>query len=344
MKNGVRMSDIAKELNVSVVTVSNALNDRGGVSEEMRRKIRERASQLGYRPSAPRTPRKPVGEVMTESGSIAVLTSERFAGSRRTFYWFLTAGVSKELTRCNLYAVYENISGEDERGCVLPKIVAERQVRGLIVVGQLAGAYLDKLVEMHIPMLFLDFYDKHSGIDAVVSDNYYDSYLMTDRLIALGHRKIGFVGNVTATSSIQDRYLGYVKCMMEHGLPQPPEWIIDDRFPDGKIYEVFDFPTQDMPTAFVCNCDETAVRVIADLQRHGYRVPQDISVTGYDNYTVSDMCEPAVTTVEVDLTEMARKAVSLLMARLENPRKLAGRHVIPGRMILKDSMAAAPDA
>lgn len=342
MKNGVRMSDIAKELNVSVVTVSNALNDRGGVSEEMRRKIRERASQLGYRPSAPRAPRKPAGDVLTESGSIGILTSERFAGVRGTFYWFLTAGVSKELTRCNLYSVYESVSVADEHSGTLPRIVTERQVRGLIIVGQLARTYLDRLTEMHIPVLFLDFYDKHSDIDAVVSDNFYDSYLMTERLVEKGHRKIGFIGTPTVTSSIHDRCLGYVKCMMENDFPIAKEWVIDDRLPDGTVFHSFDFPFDNMPTAFVCNCDETAFRVISELQRLGYRVPEDISVTGYDNYTVSDMCTPAITTVEVNLTEMARAAVSLLVQRLQNPQKPARRHVIPGRLIVKDSMADVP--
>ena len=93
-----------------------------------------------------------------------------------------------------------------------------------------------------------------------------------------------------------------------------------------------------MPTAFVCNCDETAFRFIGELQRQGYRVPEDISVTGYDNYTVSDMCVPAITTVEVDLTEMAHTAVTLLLSRLDNPQKPAARHVIPGRIVMKQSI------
>ena len=233
MKNGIRMSDIAKELGVSVVTVSNALNDRGGVSEDMRRKIKERASELGYRPSAPRTPRKAVPEVQQQGGSIGILTSERFANVRGTFYWFLTAGVSKELTHCNLYSVYESISEADERSGVLPRIAAERQVRGLIIVGQLATDYLERLASLHLPMLFLDFYDKHSEIDAVISDNFYDSYLMTDRLVQLGHKKIGFIGSVTATSSIHDRFLGYIKCLMENGLEYRKDWTLEDRLPNG---------------------------------------------------------------------------------------------------------------
>ena len=337
MKNGVRMSDIAKEMGVSVVTVSNALNDRGGVSDEMRRKIRARASELGYRPSAPRAPRKAASEVQEQGGSIGILTSERFAGGRGTFYWFLTAGVSKELMRCNLYSVYESVSEADEKNCVLPRIVTERQVRGLIVVGQLASDYLEKLASVHLPVLFLDFYDKHSDIDAVVSDNYYDSYLITEELVKRGHEKIGFVGNVLATSSIHDRFLGYIKCLMEHHIPYREDWTLDDRLPNGHSLTSWDFPAE-MPTAFVCNCDETAFRFIGELQRQGYRVPEDISVTGYDNYTVSDMCVPAITTVEVDLTEMAHTAVTLLLSRLDNPQKPAARHVIPGRIVMKQSI------
>lgn len=339
MKNGIRMSDIAKELGVSVVTVSNALNDRGGVSEDMRRKIKERASELGYRPSAPRTPRKAVPEVQQQGGSIGILTSERFANVRGTFYWFLTAGVSKELTHCNLYSVYESISEADERSGVLPRIAAERQVRGLIIVGQLATDYLERLASLHLPMLFLDFYDKHSEIDAVISDNFYDSYLMTDRLVQLGHKKIGFIGSVTATSSIHDRFLGYIKCLMENGLEYRKDWTLEDRLPNGYSLTEFAFP-EEMPTAFVCNCDETAFRVIGALQRSEIRVPEDISVTGYDNYTVSDMCVPAITTVEVDLAEMAHAAVSLLLKRIENPQKQPSRYVIRGSIILKQSMAA----
>lgn len=339
MKNGIRMSDIAKELGVSVVTVSNALNDRGGVSEEMKKKIRARASELGYRPSAPRTPRKAAPELQEQGGNIGILTSERFAGVRGTFYWYLTAGVSKELTRCNLYSVYESVSAADERDGILPRIASERQVRGLIIVGQLATDYLERLASLHIPMLFLDFYDKHSEIDAVISDNFYDSYLITDRLVMLGHKEIGFIGSVTATSSIHDRFLGYIKCLMEHGLPYREAWTVEDRLPDGRSLNEFALPDE-LPTAFVCNCDETAFRLIGDLQRRGIRVPEDISVTGYDNYTVSDMCVPAITTVEVDLTEMAHTAVSLMLARLENPQKPPARHVIPGKIILKQSMAA----
>ncbi|MCQ2416393.1 MAG: LacI family DNA-binding transcriptional regulator [Oscillospiraceae bacterium] len=342
MKNGVRMSDIAKELGVSVVTVSNALNDRGGVSDEMRKRIRERASELGYRPSAPRTPKKNTLEVVQQGGNIGIITSERFAGGRGTFYWFLTAGVAKELTRCNLYAVYESVSEQAEQECVLPRIVLERQVRGLIIVGQLSTNYLEHLADMHIPMLFLDFYDKHNDIDAVISDNYYDSYLMTDRLVSLGHTRIGFIGSVTATSSIHDRFLGYIRCLMEHHIEYHPEWTLKDRLSNGFTLTDYDFP-EEMPTAFVCNCDETAFRVIGDLQRKGYRVPEDVSVTGYDNYTVSDMCVPAITTVEVDLTEMAHTAVALLLARLDNPQKTAARHVIPGRIIVKQSMARPAD-
>ena len=97
------------------------------------------------------------------------------------------------------------------------------------------------------------------------------------------------------------------------------------------------FPEK-MPTAFVCNCDETAFRAIGELQRKGIRIPEDISVTGYDNYTVSSICIPTITTVEVDLEKMSSEAVRIMAKKLSDPSYRAGRRVITGRLIVKNSV------
>ena len=94
----------------------------------------------------------------------------------------------------------------------------------------------------------------------------------------------------------------------------------------------------DMPTAFVCNCDETAFRVINSLKSKGLRVPEDISVVGYDNYTVSSICIPPITTIEVNIEKMAETAVEIIARKLENPDYLAGRRIITGKLIEKKSV------
>ncbi|MBE6842682.1 MAG: LacI family DNA-binding transcriptional regulator [Oscillospiraceae bacterium] len=335
MKKEIRMVDIAESLNVSVVTVSNALNDREGVSPELRAAIKKAADELGYKYTVNE---KIIPKI--ENRNIGIVMSERFVGEKGTFYWRLCQETSKELLKKNLFAINETLSKEDEKACVLPKIISENKVSGLIVLGQIRRSYIEMLIKHDIPMIFLDFYDKHYSVDSVVTDNFYGMYLLTDYLIENGHRSIGFVGNVNATSSIQDRYLGYVKALMENEIDMPLDNIpkvIDDRDEFGLNLKELKFPEQ-MPTAFVCNCDETAFRVITALKSKGLRVPEDISVVGFDNFIVSDVCDPPITTVEVNMKAMAEETVETMIRKLENKKYKSGRKIILGKLILKESV------
>ncbi len=335
MKKQIRMIDIAKSMNVSVVTVSNALNDREGVSSELRSAIKKVADELGYKYT--------VNEKITpkiENRNIGILMSERFVGEKGTFYWRLCQETSKELLKKNLFAINETLSKEDEKEGALPKVVSENKVSGLIVLGQIKRKYIETLVECDIPIIFLDFYDKHYNIDSVVTDNFYGMYLLTDYLIENGHKNIGFVGSVNATSSIQDRYLGYIKALMENEIDMPinniPD-VIEDRDEHGINLREMKFP-ENMPTAFVCNCDETAFRVISALRSKGFRIPEDISVVGFDNFIVSDVCDPPITTVEVNMKAMAEETVETMIRKLENKKYRSGRKIILGKLIIKESV------
>ena len=336
MKNGVKMLDIATKLGVSVVTVSNALAGRDGVSEVMRKKICETADDMGYKPSNTKSgKKKPVIQKLGKS--VGILTSERFVGARGTFYWELTANISNKLSAMNVLTVYECITEANEKNAVLPNMITEKKVDGIIVIGQIHREYIAKLSKIEQPLLFVDFYDSRYNIDSVNSDSYHGGYILTDYLVEMGHRQIGFFGTVNATSSINDRFLGYIKCLMENGLEYRKEWTLGDRTDKGILYDKIDFPDE-MPTAFVCNSDETAFRVISALKSKGVRVPEDISVVGYDNYTVSSICIPTITTVEVDLDKMAAESVDIMVKKLDDPSYHEGRRIISGKLIVKNSV------
>lgn len=336
MKNGVKMIDIAHELGVSVVTVSNALAGRDGVSDQLRQKICETAQKMGYRPSNSRIDKRSA-YCLNLGKSVGILTSEKFVGYRGTFYWELTASISNRLAEMNVYTIYECITAKNEKENILPKIISERKIDGIIIIGQIRRHYIELLSQIDLPLVFVDFYDNRFDIDSINSDSYYGGYMLTDHLIEYGHRNIGFFGTVTSTSSIHDRFLGYIKCLMENNLKYRPEWTIKDRDRDGSIYDKFSLPDE-LPTAFVCNCDETAFRVISALKSKGLRVPDDISVVGYDNYTVSNICIPTITTIEVDIDKMAEVSVEIIAKKLLNPLYREGRRIICGRLIKKDSV------
>ena len=335
MKNGVKMLDIATKLGVSVVTVSNALAGRDGVSEQMRKRICEVADEMGYKPSNTRSGRKKAS-VQKLGKSVGILTSERFVGARGTFYWELTANISNKLSAMNVLTVYECITSENEKNANLPNMITDKKVDGIIVIGQIHREYIAALSKIDMPLMFVDFYDNRYDIDSVNSDSYHGGYILTDYLVELGHKKIGFFGTVNATSSINDRFLGYIKCLIENGLEYRPEWTIGDRNERGILNDKIDFP-EEMPTAFVCNSDETAFRVISALKSKGVRVPEDISVVGYDNYTVSSICIPTITTVEVDLDRMATESVDIMLKKLSDTKYREGRKIISGKLIIKNS-------
>ena len=337
MKNGVKMLDIAEKLGVSVVTVSNALAGRDGVSDSMRRKICEVAEKMGYKPSNTRSSKKKAILPNSIGKSVGILTSERFVGPRGTFYWELTVNISNKLSQMNVFTVYECVTAENENNGTLPNMLTEKKADGVIVIGQVHRPYIEMLSRVDVPVVFVDFYDSRYDVDSVNSDSFNGSYILTDHLVNMGHKKIGFFGNFNATSSINDRFLGYLKCLIENGLEYHREWTLDDRDDRGILYTKINFPSE-MPTAFVCNCDETAFRVIAALKSKGVRVPEDVSVVGYDNYTVSSISVPAITTMEVDIRKMAEVSVELMVKRLANPSYSEGRRIISGKLIIKNSV------
>ena len=217
LKNGVKMLDIANKLGVSVVTVSNAIAGRDGVSDETRKKICETAEKMGYKPSNTKIGRKR-SYIQHYGKNVGILTSERFVGERGTFYWELTAGISDKLSQLNISTVFECVKRESELKGTLPNMAYDNKVDAIIVIGQVRRSFIDSLSQLTIPLLFVDFYDSRYNIDSVNSDSYNGGYMITDYLVEMGHRKIGFFGTVNATSSINDRFLGYVKCLMENGL------------------------------------------------------------------------------------------------------------------------------
>ncbi|MCI7041049.1 MAG: substrate-binding domain-containing protein [Lachnospiraceae bacterium] len=337
MAKAVKLADIAKIMNVSTVTVSKALSDQKGVSEEMREKIKHLADEMGYKsPSA--------AKMMSakKSYNIGVVLSERFLDQYESFYWQMYQAVATKAVSKECFTMLEVLGIDTEQSLELPKLLKEHKVEGLIILGLLKEDYLNMLVQnVDVPFICLDFYDKHQECDAVVTDNFYGMYRLTNYLFEMGHQDIAYVGTLLYTESITDRYFGYAKAMLEHGRQIRPDWIIDDRNMDnGQRDDDFEFALPEkMPTAFVCNCDLTAGILINSLQKKGYRVPEDISVAGFDNYIHPGICKVGITTYEVDIKEMARKTINNLIKKMNHESYKQGISIVEGHMVIKDSVA-----
>ncbi len=340
MAKAVKLSDIAERVGVSTVTVSKALSGQKGVSEEVREKIHSIAEELGYQqPSAARKSQN------HKNFNIGILISERFLVKYESFYWQMYQAVATRATAEECFTMLEVIGKAEEESSRMPKLVQERKVDGIIVIGKMMDAYLQHLnTEAGIPVIYLDYYNGREASDSVISNSYYGTYELTYYLYRMGHRKIAYVGTLLAMESITDRYFGYQKALLELGLEQKKEWVLDDRHIEtGEIDTVnmLQIP-KDMPTAFVCNCDLTASFLIKKLKDNGYRVPEDISVVGFDNYLYPGLSDIQITTYEVDLKEMAKKAVYNMISKISNENYKPGIHIVEGHMVLKESVAQIP--
>ncbi|OOM77301.1 HTH-type transcriptional repressor CytR [Clostridium puniceum] len=332
MAKAIKLADIAEVLKVSKVTVSKALSDKDGVSDELRAKIKKVAAEMGYRQNS-------IARSLRDgyTYNIGVLIPERFVEMYHSFYWDLYQNVLNALTKKSYYGIMEIISKEDEEKKSIPRMIQDSKVDGIIVMGELKRGYVEYLSNLDdVPLVLLDSYDKHSNYDTVTSDNYYGMYLLTDYLIEMGHKDIVFVGNPHATSSIQDRFLGFAKALLENDIEYSPNRYISDREIEKKELE-FELP-EEMPTAFACNCDSVAHLVIKKLQDKGYRVPEDISVIGFDNYLISEKSDLAITTFEVDMKTMAETAVEVILKKIHKVDYKPARRIISGKIIIRDTV------
>ncbi|NLO38222.1 MAG: LacI family transcriptional regulator [Ruminiclostridium sp.] len=336
MAKKITLADIAKHLNVSTVTVSKALSGQKGVSEEKRKRIKNLADELGYKCNLP------VERInKNKSKVIGIIVPGRYFGKYDSFYWMMYQEVATRAVHEKCFTMLEVISAEDEEKQELPGLIKENKVDGIILIGRPQSGYIRKMREDgSIPIICLDFFDDFSNCDSVISDSFYGTYMLTNYLFSMGHEEIAYVGTLLYTGSITDRYFGYCKSMMEHGKKIREEWILDDRDWETGDVATFNvnFPER-MPTAFVCNCDLTANYLIKKLRMKNYRIPEDISVVGFDNFIYPGLCDIGITTYDVNVKKMAQISINVLLNKIVHANYQSGVRVVEGEIVYKESVS-----
>ncbi len=330
VKKNVTMGDIAKAMNVSTVTVSKALGGRDGVSEALRERIKRKAEDMGYRF------RK--GERVSPEDlnrNIGIVVAKSVISNPSSLCWELYKHIVELLRKQEFYGVLE-VFDDSESGADIPLPVREGKADGLILIGKFPDDYTEKLAALYTPIVFLDFCRSRADGDMVISDGFFGAYTLTSYLIANGHRRIGFAGNINGIPSVRDRYLGFYRALLENRLQLRSEWIVSDRAAGSVMLGTYE-PAA-LPTAFVCGSDEIAYKLVNQLTDNGLRVPDDISVVGYDNHTYSTMCRPHLTTMDINSFALASGAVDAILHKIRDRGFSSGITLITGKLIRRDSV------
>lgn len=325
----VKLEDIALEADVSIVTVSNALKGKKGVSPALREKIREIAERKGYRVRQEK-------QVAKESYMVGVLVAERYVKEFPSFYMDIYKWVAQEITRRGSLTVLEIVDADREQK--LSEVFAGTGVDGIIAIGQFNGAFLNMLrTSFSAPLVCADYYDTEPGMDYIVTDSYGGMQQLTERLILQGFRRFCFVGTPQATRSIMDRYMGYCKALEKYDLREEQRNILFDREASGEGYRLeVELPVR-MPEVFVCNCDKTAKLLAEKLNLAGMSVPGDVSITGFDHYHARLANGMALTTYENDERLIAQICVSTLFKRIAG-KEPGGIRLVEGNIVEGDTV------
>lgn len=329
MAKDVTLADIAAKVGVSTVAVSKALAGKPGVSDELRARIKQVAGRMGY------TSGTSGKAAAVETGNIGVIIPEDYYGYSISFYGQLYEKVVRALYDNKYYGILELLPKEDELEENIPKVLRDGKVDGLILMGQMEENYIRKLIGCsELPVFFLDTYRPSIALDTVISDGYYGTYLLTDYLIRRGHKKIAFVGNIESTDSIADRYWGYRKALRENHIAFESHWEIPDRSKYGNIGDHILYGRSDLE-AYVCNCDCAAQVVIQDLEEMGCKIPEDVSVVGFDDFLPVGRKEDAerITSYSVNMELMAEACVKSLIKKMKHEKYIGGVQIVTGKIV-----------
>jgi len=309
MKHKTTMQDIANQLNITKVTVSKALNNKPGVSESLRNRIVETASDMGY----------VIHKSSNTKKTFAFIVPKRFFLETEKFYNVIFYYLNRLCIEKGYQLTPIVLSQKDEEaGITLPA-----SVNGVYLAGELSDPCIQSFCRAEPPIVAIDFYKTYPDLNCVLVENFYLGYYATHYLIEKGHRHIGFVGNINQTSSINDRYFGYLKALQNLGIKQKDEWIIANNDPKTGLYEIdIPFPNP-LPTAFVCHCDMAAYFLMNSLKKLGKSVPQDVSLISFDNTDLSQSISPKLTSMDIDKKEIAETSFRVMEKIIRGEQ---GRH------------------
>lgn len=333
-KKKVKLEDIAEKLGVSIVTVSNALKGKKGVSEEMRERIAETAEKMGYR-STPRVKKEHHAYI------IGVAVAEKYVKEFPSFYMDIYQRIAGEAVKRGHLTLLEVVTPEKESVEKPFEPFLEKKTAGLILIGELKKEYISAIRKNYdIPIVCVDYYDIYEDMDYIVTDGFGGMTQMTELLLEQGYKDLMFVGTPTATKNITDRYLGYCKALEKAGITDAQAKVLPDRdFVNGDYRIDIELPEK-IPEAFVCNCDKTAGVLIEKLAQKGLCVPEDVSVVGFDDYKAQLPENLKLTTYENDEKVIAQISVSTLVKRIEGRRRPGGVRIVEGSIVEGNSVKA----
>lgn len=331
--NPLTIADVAAEAQVSTTTVSRVINDHPDVATQTRKRVLDAIERLDYRPKGSRRHR-----MRPTVHSIAVIMH----AADNEYVGTLLRGILDQLDQEDGQAIVHLTDVQTEREMGYMRHAIDNGCEGILIVTPCTPSKaLLSLICNRIPLVLIDTYPESPNVSYVRATNWQGAREATNYLLSLGHRAIGFVAGRRTDHITEAREHGYRSALIDAGIAYDPRLTRD-----GDYGRVSGFQAglallslAPRPTAVFCCSDLMAMGLMEAAYLKGVRIPEELSVVGFDDLPLAATLHPALTTVRQPLYEMGRMAAQMVMALTRGEEIVMSQVELPTRLIIRDSCA-----
>lgn len=314
----ISAKEIAERLGLSAATVSMVLNNKGGISEKTRTRVLETAHECGYDFSKK-------SESATESGIIQFIIYKQHGTivTDTPFFSQIAEGVDIGCKQAgyelqvNYFYGMQSVSGQIQA-------IAEKRCQGILLLGtEMKPENFRPFLDLKVPIVVLDTYFEELSCDAVLINNVQGAYLATNYLVSHGMKKVGYLHSSYPIGNFSERADGYYKALRHNGIPTDHPFVHKlTPSMEGAYADMLKILQQKSPVAdaYFADNDLIAAGAMRAFQESGYRIPEDVSIIGFDDMPICEFLEPKLTTMTVPKRKLAEMAVERLVGKIKNPK------------------------
>lgn len=311
---GITIYDVAKKAGVGIGTVSRVLNNHPSVSNQTRKRILDTIDELGYTPHAMAR-----GLASHKANSIGIVVPF----FTHHFFIEILKGIQAAAYESGIDIILYNVQSSEQKTKYFKRISTEKKVDGIIVIAlTIRDEHIETFHEADIPVVLVDTY--HKNATCLTVNNVEGAKSATEHLLLLGHDRIGFLNGLLRYHSSRDRLRGYKTALDERPLRTDESLIIESEFSRADGFKAMErlWKENKKPSAIFAASDLQAIGAIEYLVAQGLRVPEDISIVGFDNIELAELVN--LTTISQPMYQMGVDALNILVQKLAGTRQKGG--------------------
>lgn len=334
---GHTIYDIARVANVSKSTVSRVLNNQTNISTEARDRVLKAIEELNYQPN------KIARALSIGFDAIMVLSRSTKTTANNPFFSEIIHKISTKAEEENFDVILQTAkNSKDELEKCIVKI-KEKIIKGIIMLSSPANEDLFQQLDIfNIPIIVIGKVEGNfKNIYSVDTNNYQDSYELTQYLIEQGHRKIACLHSPLDYHVSIDRVEGYKDCLKDYGLPLEKEWIINSGYTVETAYESAKkiLLSQNRPSAVFATDDLKVMSIYKTAAEFEITIPDNLSVVGYSNSNISPFLSPSLTSIEIPVEKLGDIGTELLFCKIKDNKKIKSKTIVPTLKMIQQSVS-----